>query len=408
MKDGSRTRIEKQDNKSSLPAGLQMAGLFLAGRLILFGSITYSGLAGYTDYWNFFNQAGLGIPFIDYWTEFPPMFPFLSRIIFLLSSGSEHTYGYITAGLMTLFQSGSILLVYKLGLFAGLRYDCTLKISGSYSLLTLGLFYGWGYFDAAAVFLMLLGLYLALKGRPTPAGLVLGLGGLTKWFPLFVLPAVLKNKRKTWMLQMLGSLILLVGMVWVLLFAFAPGFTVSSVQAQFMKGSWETVYALIEGNVGTGNFGQGFSRLVPLIDQKGLLGTTINRLAWGSLLVIGAGGAYLWWKASLSSSSQIYAFVGLTTVMFFIWSPGYSPQWILYILPLLILVLPFREALLWSIVLILISLLEWPLLLSRGLFKSLYWLIPLRTFLFALLGYRYVQQIKANTNDQSRETASSY
>lgn len=407
MKASSRTRIEKQKKQSSLPAGLQLAGLFLAGRLILFGSMTYSGLAGYTDYWNFFSQAGLGIPFIHHWTEFPPVFPFLSRIVFLISGGSEHIYGYMVAGLMTLFQAGSIYLMYELALMGGLRGDRALRRVVSYCLLTLGLFYGWGYFDAAAVFLMLLGIYLDQKERTASAGLVLGLGGLTKWFPLLALPALLKNKRKRKILRLLGWLTLVVAMVWITLYALSPGLTLSSIRAQFMKGSWETVYALFEGNLSTGNFGQEFDRLEVIANRGSHRGVTLNLVAWIALLLIGGSGAYLWWKAALISTKQILGFVGLTTLMFFVWSPGYSPQWILYILPLLILIIPPRESLLWSVVLILISLLEWPLLLSRGLFESLYWLVPLRTFLFILLGYRYFQLIKDNTNVHSRKLASS-
>ena len=42
-----------------------------------------------------------------------------------------------------------------------------------------------------------------------------------------------------------------------------------------------------------------------------------------------------------------------------------------------------------AIVLVLINLLEWPVLLSRGYFSSLWFLIPVRTLILALLGIAF-------------------
>ncbi len=81
-------------------------------------------------------------------------------------------------------------------------------------------------------------------------------------------------------------------------------------------------------------------------------------------------------------------------VLFFLWSPGYSPQWILFLLPLILLSLPVREGILISVVLTLVNLLEWPVMLSRGYFWSLNYLIPLRTSLMILLAFRFYQVSK--------------
>jgi hypothetical protein len=60
---------------------------------------------------------------------------------------------------------------------------------------------------------------------------------------------------------------------------------------------------------------------------------------------------------------------------------------VLYFLPFILLLLPERRAVLITLLFVLISLLEWPLLLSRGMFWGLYLTVPLRTLLIALLGY---------------------
>jgi hypothetical protein len=59
------------------------------------------------------------------------------------------------------------------------------------------------------------------------------------------------------------------------------------------------------------------------------------------------------------------------------------------LLPLILLTLPGREAIIISIVLIFVNLLEWPILLSRGEFTGLWWTILLRTGLLGFLGIRF-------------------
>jgi hypothetical protein len=57
-----------------------------------------------------------------------------------------------------------------------------------------------------------------------------------------------------------------------------------------------------------------------------------------------------------------------------------------------------NEALLFSAILLMLNLLEWPVLLSRGFFDSLIYLIPARTAIMVLLGSRFFAQIRANSN----------
>jgi len=79
--------------------------LFFLARLVFFIASPYDIIPGYGDYWNFFNQAKLGTPFLHFWTEFPPLFPFMSRTIFLLVNGKETAYSYVLALVISLFQA---------------------------------------------------------------------------------------------------------------------------------------------------------------------------------------------------------------------------------------------------------------------------------------------------------------
>ena len=70
-----------------------------------------------------------------------------------------------------------------------------------------------------------------------------------------------------------------------------------------------------------------------------------------------------------------------------LWLPGYSPQWVLYLVPLILLALPFRMGVMMAVVLVLVNLLEWPVLLSRGVFDGLWLVVPVRFILTALLAF---------------------
>ncbi len=160
-----------------------LPALFLLARLVLFLALPLEGIVGYGDYWNFYNQASLGWPYLDYWTEFPPIFPTISRLIFLLVGGREHAYQYVLAFTLTAIQAVNV------GLFVRLADHfqdpaARLRRAGGYAFLLVGLGYGWWYFDPLAVCMMLLSLVWALDQRDRLAGIALGLGAMIKWFPL--------------------------------------------------------------------------------------------------------------------------------------------------------------------------------------------------------------------------------
>jgi hypothetical protein len=87
------------------------------------------------------------------------------------------------------------------------------------------------------------------------------------------------------------------------------------------------------------------------------------------------------------------AFTGLTWCIFLIWSPGWSPQWVLYLIPFILLTLDERHAILMSFILILVNLLEWPVLLSRGYPWGLMLTVPIRTLVMFLLAWLWYQQV---------------
>jgi hypothetical protein len=79
------------------------------------------------------------------------------------------------------------------------------------------------------------------------------------------------------------------------------------------------------------------------------------------------------------------AFVLAALVLLMLASPGWSPQWLAYLAPLILLALPERRGWLYVAVLTAVAILEWPVLLSRGRFDLLWLTVILRTAVMVVL-----------------------
>ncbi len=278
-----------------------LAGVFfILARLILFISSPYEIIPGLGDYWNFYHQASLGWPYIDYWTEFPPVFPLIAKLIYSLVNGREIAFGYCLGILVSLFQAGTVVIVFRLEDIISKGKTLPVR-SLVYTALTIGLFYSWSYFDPLAVFFMLLGIYWFVEEKDIPASISVSIGILTKWFPGLILPALWKIRSKREFLQ--NSIIVLgiVILVWGGLYLLNSDFTSASITAQANKGSWETIWALLDENLSTGNFNPGVDRLVP---ESATLRTGNDALIspWISFLIFGGIGLYLLFALSLMAS----------------------------------------------------------------------------------------------------------
>ena len=374
---------EENDSRFRLSFPWDLAAIFVLIRFILFVTIPYEGIQGYGDFLHFFNMARLGAPFIDFWVEFPPLFPFLSEILEMFASGRAHTYGYLLILLLTVVQAGNLVLV---STFASKMYTQAKarKIGLVYLALIVGLPYGWWYFDVVVVFWMLLGLKYIFEESGIKAGFAIGLGMLTKWFPVLLIAEVWRRRSVKFAIVTTITALLLVVLVLGMLMLTSPDMTEASLRSQLSKGSWETVWALIDGNYSTGNFGPEIERYDPAL-------ATISRRAPAvvpplvTFLLFGGIGIYLMYRVRGKEMITGVAFIGATWSLFLLWSPGWSPQWILYLLPLVLLAIPFQRAVMISLSLVLISVLEWPILLSRGMFDLMWVPVMLRTFIIILI-----------------------
>ncbi len=83
------------------------------------------------------------------------------------------------------------------------------------------------------------------------------------------------------------------------------------------------------------------------------------------------------------------------------WSKGWSPQWQLFLIPLLLLSLPLQRATMFVLVLGFVNLLEWPVILSRGLTGLSPLTVVIRTLILILLAWELYQQMRKPANQEA-------
>ncbi|HEY9076951.1 MAG TPA: glycosyltransferase 87 family protein [Anaerolineaceae bacterium] len=363
-------------------------GLLITGRLLLLLSMPIEGLKGYGDLTHYFNLAELpGFAYIHFWSEYPPFFSFFTELIYLLSGGKEHIFLYLLYMFLIGVDAANLRIFEKLAdqILPGSTQNA---LKWLYFLFLSTLAYGWWYFDPLVVLCLLLGLYLMLERRPISAGIVLGIGVLLKFFPILAIPAGFRYLSRRQLVSLTAAVIGVVFAVYLVLFLISPKYTLSSLGSQGAKGSWETIWALLDGNYRTGSFGALTDRFQPetAFLTKGNPAIVPPIL---SLVIFGLLGVFSLSRWHGSPVSRLIGITGFTWVLFFLWSPGWSPQWSLYLIPLILLGLPGKESVLLAIVFVLVNLLEWPLLLSRGRFDLLPLTIGIRTLLLFLMGWLF-------------------
>jgi hypothetical protein len=375
--------------------------LFFAGRLLLYLALSPNDLHGAGDFPIYFDVAALpGLPYFQYWVEYPPLFAWTTELVYLASGANQFLFDFILYLLLTIAGSASIWLVSEISaLLRGEEKESQIRTLIYFAFLAFTS-YTWWYFDLIPATLMLAAIYAVLKRKDTSAGVWLGLGILAKWFPLLLLPAVMRFRSWKAFAKITAISLGLTVLVWGLHFALSPTMTWASLQSQPSRSSWQTIWALIDGNMTTGAFVPNEERIWPEAATFPR-GSEAVIPSWLTLLVFGLIGLWLLWKAKIWNKQTFLAMIGITWALFLIWSPGWSPQWVLYLLPVIVLTLPANRAFLFSFGLFLITFVEWPFLLTHHFFAGLWIIVPIRLGL--LIGmivqwYKQTQQLISDSD----------
>ena len=369
--------------------------LFFAFRLSMLAFWPADQLARWSDYDYYYEIAGWVdrglLPYLHYWVEYPPLFPFFSVLLYLLT---PHYAAYATGlALVQLgFEAGSLVLLYRLArrMLGEARAE---RVAWAYALLFAPVATWWLSFDAISTFFMLLAVERWLAGRRVQSALALGVGGLVKWFPLLFLPVVARFRRRWREVAGYAAVALtVVALVVGFLAVLSPTYTLASLSSLGSRASWQTVWALLDGNLGTGAYQA--SRLDPAAatipqGNPGRVPTWLTSLLLGGLYL------WLWWRTpGTREPRRVLRFTGLTVLAFFLWSRGWSPQWLGALVPLALLSLPLERAVLYLVVLTFVNIAEWPVLLGRGMNGWLWVTVPLRTGLFLLLAVELWRKVR--------------
>lgn len=308
-------------------------------------------------------------PFLDYWVEYPPLFPWvllgLYRLSLALPGWPSTTAPFtVTLGLfLALCDAVNVALVWRIasrlsGPFVGGR------AAAIYAFQPFVLVAGLAWFDAFPLVFLLGALEAALAGRAGLAGATLGLGALAKIVPLAVAPAVVALLHRPARLARAaigGGLVLAAGIVPLALVG-GP-YPLASLRAILNRSSWETVWAFVEGYWRVGTVAPLGERTLIEAAGRPLHPATLPWTAIGLLQI--ALILLLCLVPGVRAEPRRAVAVGLLGLLAtLLLNRGYSPQFLVYLLPLIILLWPTRRGLAYTLGLTLLGFLEWPIVLS--------------------------------------------
>lgn len=371
---------------------------------------TYFGFAGLSDY-------GL-YPFLHFWLEWPPLLPWLAvgayRLSLLFPPWSDDPrlwFILILGTVFVLFEVGNFVLIQRLARRLFQSPDALRRVLWFYAGLFPPVYAMLGFFDGVALFFMLLALELLLQEQRLSSAISVGVGFMVKIIPVLLLPVAL---RRLWSQYReneaearveLGLYLVVFGLtVAVLLAPFLIGgsqWLRASAQSMVERSSWETVWAVAEGYYGFGQVGGDRLKTLAELEKAGeSFAIHPSSLPWwfSALVAVGFAGlyAYLFTRpADYSQPRRLIAFGGLTVVIFLLYSKGYSPQFLVYLLPFIILLFPDGRGLTYAFILTGLNVLEQPIYFV--LLPQTNWLLTFivvaRFVLTALLGFEFAAVI---------------
>lgn len=385
--------MNREPSTDHLSAATLPALLYFFGRLVVFLALIPNSYDGPGDLPTYTAWAGLpGWPYFQFWSEYPPLFPFINVSLFKISGGQPFFYSLYLALVLALAGSACLVIFHQIAkkVWDDLQAE---RRTWLFLGLLLPLPYTWWYFELLPLAFMLLGILWLIEDRPWRSGFAVGVGMLLKWFPGLLLAAAWRYRKPGPAGRVTAAALGLTALLFAGLYLVSPEMTGASLRAQSARTSWQTAWALLDGNMTTGAFLLLEDRLDSSIAgiPRGSLPAISSML---TLIAFAALGLWLFWRVRSQATISLLAFLGLTWVVFLTWSPGWSPQWILYLIPLILLTLPPKSAIYGASGLILLTLLEWPTLLGHGVFAGLWLIVPLRLLLFAWLGWRWYRLIR--------------
>jgi len=328
------------------------------------------GLSAFGDlpyYYRLVTLADQGLlPYRDYWFEFPPVVWLFYRGLYViagLGKGMDYPAWAMLAGLtMTGCDLGILTMLRRLGeRLHGLQTG--MAPAWMYALLAAPAITPWWTFEPLVALMLLLALWWLLNNHLGASALITVAGVLTKYVPLLILLTVLRfwPVRRAWRFTALvvAALALVAGLLW----GWGGRMAYASLAAQFHKASYQTVWALLEGNWKTGLF------VAP--EERTDAGTAFRAAekavvpVWARTALLAVPGIWFWQRGRRQDEQTVVAFFAGTVVLFYLWAQGWSPQWLVVLSPLILLNFPHRVGAMVCVALAFGAFIEYPTLFMR-------------------------------------------
>ncbi len=345
---------------------LILAG-FLTFRLLLPLGFASNGPDIY-DYMRWGSLADSGLyPYVHYWSEYPPLFGWSAILIYRISTlvpalpeDPRYWFAIVLRLTMTLFDAGSLCVVYGMAQQLG---------SKSRAVRTAAFFAGGfiiayaaaGWYDSMPLFFLLLALYLALRDRYLSSAVAVSIGFLVKLVPIVLVPIVVR--RITRLRGAIGYLLAVGVSTLIILLPFllnGSEYLLAFLRGTFNRPSWNSLWAILEG-------GYTFGAVIPVMErfspENVSAAPVANPLPWPLIhLAFAAIFIFIYtrrfdWRKPLNT----VAFAGLTINLFLLWSKGYSGQFVVYVIPFVILLLPNWRGVAYAALLSVLWIAEFPL-----------------------------------------------
>lgn len=305
------------------------------------------------------------LPFRDYWSEFPPVWYLLTTAVYQMQGENANYTGWsmVLGIILIAFDAGNLVLIRRIG--SRLHGEATgMSLAWVYALLAAPLIFLWWNFETMVAFWLLLGLWWLLEGREIRSAVVVAIGALTKFTPALLLGAVFRFRELPAALRYVAVAVGIFALAYLPLFAQNAAMTLPSLTAQFGKSSYQTVWALVDGNYRTGNFGDVASHFDPA-QASVPTGNPAVIPGFVRLAIAAAVGLWVYARSRRFDDRGLVAFVAITLLIFFLQAQGWSPQWLVQIIPLVLLSFPTKNGVLMVLLLGLLAFVEYPFLFIR-------------------------------------------
>lgn len=439
--------------------------LFLAFRLMALWLMRPGGFIADASDYDFYADWGAQtargyVTFQNLWTAYPPLFARLMLPVFALSARvppwiePRLSFHLLFGLVLLLFECGNLIVIYRLsGRLAadeGPAHESPVDESpvgespvdkrGSfaatpgllaaplhpvlfYALLFVPVHTLLGWFEAMPLFFLLLALDLLIRpGRWSwlASAVAMALGFLVKLTPIILLPVAIRwlGARLSWeaarsewfnrkspgnllrpALYTLTAGAVIVGLGYLLLGG-QTALALSSFRVNSLRPPWQSVWALIDGYWGYG--------LVPL-DMRNLQGLDktlwVTRIPW-TWVSLGFLAIFLWLytrRYDWNRPRTAIAFTGVAAIWMFLYSKGWSPQFLVWMLAFIALLMPNLRGVALALALSVLNVVEAYiyLILLPGERWILVGTVLLRTLLLVALAVEMLAQIWPRSHQEN-------